>query len=58
MGREKAIKATALKKGRILKLKTRLKPVNKKQKIKKHVSMRYEYSNAKVAAISRKGYLP
>ena len=54
---KKAIKATALKKGSTLKLKTKLKPANKKQKIKKHVSMRYESSNPKVAAVSRKGVI-
>ena len=50
-------KAKKLKKGRTLKLKPTLVLQSKKLKCKKHVAVRYESSNTKVATVSAKGVI-
>ena len=47
-------KATALKKGKTLKLGAKAVPVSKK-KVAKHVGLRYESTNKKIATVSSKG---
>ena len=48
-------KAMALKKGKSLSLKPTVVPQSKKLKVKKHVGIRYESSNKKVATVSSSG---
>ena len=48
-------KAKKLKAGKTLKLGAKQVPVSKKLKVKKHVAIRYESSNKKVAKVSAKG---
>ena len=48
-------KAAKLKKGKTLKLKAKQVAASKKLKIRKHVNVRYESSNAKIATVSKKG---
>ena len=48
----KPLSKTVLKKGRSLKLTVKMNPAAKKQKVKKHVGLRYETTNAKVATVS------
>jgi len=50
-----AAKAKALKVGKTLALKAKAVPQSKKLKVKKHVALRYETTNAKVAIVSAKG---
>ena len=48
-------KAKTLKKGKSLKIRAKLVPQSKKLKVKKHVALRYESSNASIATVSSKG---
>ena len=48
----KPLSKTVLKKGKSLKLIVKMNPSTKKQKVKKHVGLRYETTNAKVATVS------
>jgi hypothetical protein len=48
----KSLSKTVLKKGKSLKLIVKLNPAAKKLKVKKHVGLRYETTNAKVATVS------
>ncbi len=48
----KPLSKTVLKKGKSLKLIVKLNPAAKKLKVKKHVGLRYETTNAKVATVS------
>ena len=54
-GKTKAVSKVTLKKGKILALKTKLNPASKKLKVKKHVGVRYESSNNKIAAVNGSG---
>ena len=47
-----SLSKTVLKKGKSLKLKVTLNPASKKQKVAKHVGVRYESSNTKIATVS------
>ena len=44
-----------MKKGKTVKLKAALVPASKKLKMKKHVTVRYESSDPKIASVSSKG---
>lgn len=48
-------KAKKLKKGKSLKLKAKAVPQSLKLKVKKHVEVRYESTNKKIATVSKKG---
>ena len=48
----KPLSKTVLKKGKSLKLIVKMNPATKKLKVKKHVGLRYETTNAKVAKVS------
>lgn len=48
-------KAKKLKKGRTLKLNAKALAKSKKLKVKKHIAVRYETSNEKIATVSKKG---
>lgn len=48
-------KAKKLKVGKTLKFKARAAAASKKRKIKKHVALRYESSNSRIASVNRKG---
>ena len=48
-------KAKKLKKGKTLKLNAKAVAKSKKLKVKKHVAMRYESSNTKIATVNKKG---
>ena len=52
-----SLSKTVLKKGKLLKLKVSLNPQSKKQKVSKHVGVRYESSNTKIATVSSKGVI-
>ena len=54
-GKTKAVSNVALKKGKTLALKTTLNPVSKKTPVKKHVGVRYESSNSKIATVNGSG---
>lgn len=51
----KALTATKIKKGKTITIKTTLKPVSKKLKVKKHRGVCYESSNVKIATVNAKG---
>lgn len=53
--KKKAVSKAVVKKGKKLKLLAAAKPASGKQKVKKHVAIRYESSKPKVAAVSSKG---
>ena len=50
-------KAKALKKGKTLRLKAKLVSQSKKQKVKKHVGLRYESTDTQIATVSGKGVI-
>ncbi|GEM_PF-3518541 len=52
-----SLSKTVLKKGKSLKLKVSLNPQSKKQNVSKHVGVRYESSNTKIATVSSKGVI-
>lgn len=56
-GKYKAVSKLTLKKGRKKALKVTTKPASAKKKIKKHISVRFESSNQKIASVSKKGLI-
>ena len=53
----KTVKKAVIKVKKTLKLKTSLIPAKKKLKVKKHVAVRYESDNTKVASVNKKGVI-
>ncbi len=54
-GSKKTVSKVSVKKGKTVKLKAALVPASKKLKMKKHVTVRYESSDPKIASVSSKG---